>query len=164
MRPEMSKLSTVIYEILKWIERVLLSATLIVVAMQIIMRYFVGKPLSWSEVLARQIFIWMMMLAIPIMFYGRTYLAFDLLLGSLPKKIHNVVQLIVDLLMLTFCVFIVYCAATLIMNTNPARLTPNVKVPYVFMYSSLLISMVLSTIMVGDHVRISIRKCFGKGE
>ena len=137
---------------------VLLAIATVVVALQIIMRYVVGHPLSWSEQLARFIFIWMMMLAIPIMFYGRTYLCFDLLLGALPKNVHDWIQLLIDVLMFIFCVYNLYNSANLILHTKPTLMTAGVRVPQVFMYSSLCISMFLSSIVMGDHLRLSVRK------
>lgn len=162
MKYEMSKLSTCIDKGLRITVRILLAIAFLVVCAQIFMRYVVGHPLSWSEVLARMFFIWMMMLAIPIMFYGRTYLSFDLLLGSLPKKVHDWVQLFIDILMFVFCVYNVYNSANLILHTSPTRLTINVQVPFVFMYSSLFISMLLSSIITGDLVRLSVRRCLRK--
>ena len=161
-KSEMSRLSNWIDKGLRFTVKILLSVAFIVIIMQVFMRYVVGHPLTWSEVLARMIFIWMMMLGIPIMFCGRTYLAFDLLLGSLPNNIRKWVQLFIDFLMLVFCVYNVYNSGNLILHTSPSRLTPNVQVPYVVMYSSLFISMLLSSIIMGDHLRLSIRRCLKK--
>jgi len=162
MKSEMSRLSTYIDKGLRIVVRILLAIAFVIIVMQVFMRYVVGHPLTWSEVLARMIFIWMMMLGIPIMFYGRTYLSFDLLLGSLPQKTHDWVQLVIDILMLVFCVYNVYNSGNLMLHTSPSRLTPNVQVPYVFMYGSLFISMLLSSVIMGDHLRLSIRRCFKK--
>ena len=161
-RSELSKLTIWIDNGLRFVVKILLAIAFIVIVMQVIMRYVVGHPLTWSEVLARMIFIWMMMLGIPIMFCGRTYLSFDLLLGALRPNARKWVQLVIDLLMLVFCVYNVYNSGNLILHTSPSRLTPNVQVPYVFMYSSLFISMLLSSIIMGDHLRLSIRRCFTK--
>ena len=158
----LSKLSRIIVTFLRYVVAALLAICVVIVTAQVIMRYAVGSPLSWSEVLARMLFIWMMFLSVPIMFYDETYLSFDLLIDSLPRKIQNGLRVFIDVAICAFCIFNAYNAAMLILNTKPTILTPNVQVPYVVMYASVLISMVLSSIVSLDHLRVLLKRLMKK--
>ena len=85
---------------------VLLGVALIIITLQVFFRYILQNPLSWSEQTARCLFIWMIMLAVPVLFYRKGAVAFDLLVDMLPRRAQDIVKVLVQLLILGLPCFI----------------------------------------------------------
>lgn len=119
---------------------VLMSVMTIVIFVQVIMRYVFNNSLSWSEELARYIFIWMIYLGVS---YGcklQKHLKIDAALGLFPKSIRPIVRIIGDILFLIFAVYIVYtgftyAAAQPTFNMHSTAL----KIPMEYIYSSTVV-------------------------
>lgn len=77
---------------------ILFSAMLIVGTLQVFNRFFINASLSWSEELQRYAFIWLVFIAIPVAYNRSAHLRVDSIVGLLPKRIQNLLALVVDLL------------------------------------------------------------------
>lgn len=66
-----SKVLAKIIRVIEYILMVLLAAALIIITLQVLFRYILAAPLNWSEQTARCLFIWMIMLAVPVLFYRK---------------------------------------------------------------------------------------------
>ena len=77
------------------IERILIGLMLIfvgIIVVQIVWRYILNSPLTWSEQVSRYLFIWAMLLAIPIVTRKKQDIAFDLLVNKFPEKFRIKIQ------------------------------------------------------------------------
>ena len=81
---------------LKWISGLLLVAFTLLTLAQVISRYIFSMPLSWSEQLARYMFIWMLMLFMPVIMRHGNNLGFDLIINKLPKTAQDVFWIICE--------------------------------------------------------------------
>ena len=79
----------------------LVSFTLLTLV-QVITRYLFNMPLSWSEQLARYLFIWMLMLYMPVIMRHGNNLGFDLIINKLPQKAQDIFWLICEALIAGF--------------------------------------------------------------
>ena len=83
---------------------VLLVALCMVVSLQVICRYALVHPLSWTEELASLLFVWMTLLGASIALREGQHFAVELLQRKLPPKIRRGVRCLVALLVLIFSV------------------------------------------------------------
>ncbi|WP_017727106.1 TRAP transporter small permease [Halalkalibacterium ligniniphilum] len=79
----------------------------VVIAMQVFMRYVMGSSLSWSEELARYCFIWLVYLGISYGVKKQRHIKVDVALILLKDKGKLIVHMIANLLFLAFAIFVV---------------------------------------------------------
>ena len=121
---------------------VLLGIAIAIIAAQVFWRYVLKDPLNWSEQTARCIFIWMMMLSVPVLFYRKGAVAFDLILDSLPKKIQDVMRILVQLVILFFACFYLKASIELCIQTGN-RILSGLEIPMNMLYTAPVVSMIL---------------------
>lgn len=119
--------------VLERIVTIMITATVIIILLQVFMRYVISSPLSWTEQVARYLFIWMMMLGVPIMFYRKMYMAFDLVFDSLPPKMQKVLSIIIKVTIAIFALFFFRHSLTLCIKTW-GRMTSGIKIPLYCIY------------------------------
>ena len=98
----------VIEKVLRFICYLLFAGFHILVFIQIFTRYVMGSSLTWTEQAARYLFIWMIMLFVPVVTRGMDNLSFDVLLGKLPEKVKEVTLIICDILIALFAAYWCY--------------------------------------------------------
>lgn len=91
----------------------LLVAFTLLTLIQVVMRYVAKSPLSWSEQLARYLFIWMLMLYMPVIMRHGGNLGFDLIVNRLPKKAAEIFWLICEFLIACFAALYCYYSVRL---------------------------------------------------
>lgn len=102
--------------ILKWLdehlEEVLIGIfsliMVVVIALQIFMRYVMDNSLSWSEELARYCFIWLVYLGISLAVKKGRHMSVEILLVVLKGKAKIILNIISNLLFLSFALFAVF--------------------------------------------------------
>lgn len=129
----------------------LLGASILIIAAQIVRRYFFHSPLSWSEQTARCIFVWMTMLCVPCIFRRKGMIAFDLLVNMLPKKLQYVFALIVEFIVLFFACFYLYNAVQLCISTG-ARVMAGVAIPQNAIYIAPVIAMFFLILVLIEQI------------
>ena len=75
---------------MEWICMAFLAVAVAIIAVQVFWRYVLGSPLAWTEEVSRYIFIWIVMLGIPIMFNRDIAICFDLFSGKLMAIIGSI--------------------------------------------------------------------------
>jgi len=109
----MKKFLDVWTKILWYITGVLVLATIVVVTMQIFWRYVFSNPLSWTEQIGRYLFVWIVMMAVPVGLYRNGLYSFDLLLSKLKGVPALVVKTVNYLACLCFSGYYFYAATVL---------------------------------------------------
>lgn len=105
------------------------------VAVQVIWRYVLSNPLPWTEQAARYLFIWMLMLAMPILVRRKNNMVFDLLYNRFPEKVQKAVQIITLILIGAFGV--VYFMGSLELCIKAAGKTAiGLGIPMVWVYGA----------------------------
>lgn len=139
-------------KILLWLDKyleecfmlLLLSAMVILMGLQIFMRYVLKASLAWPEEMIRYMFIWFVFLGVS---YGVRYnihLRVDLLEIGLPK-LKPVLNVLQDMVFLAFCVYMVQPAyagvRALIRN---GQTSAAMDMPMYLVYMSLFIGFILA--------------------
>lgn len=115
---------------------VVLALLSLFVVLQVVCRYALGTPLTWSEELARYLQIWMVMLGSAVMMRKGGHLAIDLVTASLPKKVKRGTDFIVFATIIVF--FGIVCYEGIFLTINAARQTsPAMNMPMSYVYASL---------------------------
>lgn len=152
----MSKFNAVLIKAIEWILAFLLGIAVLMILSQVIFRYGLHSPLSWTEQTSRYLFIWMMMLSTAVMFYRNSAMAFDLLLHNMPKKMRFWVEALILAIVIAFAAYYSYQALILTIKVA-GRFTSGVRVPLNFMYSSMFISNLFVVLIMAekfiDHFR-----------
>ena len=138
----MIKLINKLMALVSIIATLFLAASVVIVTMQIVWRYVLSHPLGWTDQMARFSFMWFTMLGIPVMFNKNIMMSFDLVIDAIPGKAHDIIEIIIRLLGIFFCVCYAIFSIELCIKTGP-RLFPGVKIPYNSLYSSQIVCAVL---------------------
>ena len=128
--------------IIEKILMVLLGIAIAIISAQVFWRYVLKDPLNWSEQTARCLFIWMMMLSVPVLFYRKGAVAFDLIVDSLPKKAQDIMRILVQLVILFFACFYLKASIQLCIQTG-SRILSGLEIPMNMLYTAPVVSMTL---------------------
>ncbi|MCC5809082.1 MAG: TRAP transporter small permease [Ectothiorhodospiraceae bacterium] len=86
----------------------LLAVTATLVMYQVIMRFVVGEPSTWSAVASRTAMIWCVFLGLAAAFRTQSMLRVEIIYSLAPQRFHLLVDTIIYLLCLTFFVLLIY--------------------------------------------------------
>ncbi len=74
-----------------------LIATTSLVLLNVFMRYFLNRPLTWSEEVATTCFVWTIFIGGAVTFRNKAHLGVDILIKHLPTKARAVIQFLMDI-------------------------------------------------------------------
>lgn len=123
---------------------VLLGSMVVIMGVQVFMRYVLSNSLAWPEELTRYLFIWFVFLGISYGIKNNVHLKVDLLEVILPGC-KQVLCLVQDLLFLVFCLIMVQpslSGVSLLMDSG--QTSPAMQVPMFLIYISLLAGFLLA--------------------
>ena len=116
----------------------LIAGTVVLISAQVLFRYVLQNPISWSEQLARYIFIWVCMLGAPLALYkGATY-NFDVLITKLPHKLLGCVNIFNDFIAFLFCCYWGYWSVQIVIKSG-WRATSGVVVKMGYLYGAQIV-------------------------
>jgi TRAP-type C4-dicarboxylate transport system permease small subunit len=105
----------------------------VAVFLQVVFRYVVNQPLSWSEELARYVFVWASMLGASMGVKRKSHFGLDALLKLFPQTQKKAIEIVLYCLMSIFLIVLVYYgtkfSSELYVQTAPG-LNITMAVPY----------------------------------
>lgn len=131
----MKKLLDVWTTILWYFTAVLVFASVVVISMQIIWRYAFRNPIGWSEQVGRYIFVWIVMMAVPVGLWRQGLYRFDLILNKLRGATAMIVKTINYLACLGFSGYFFYNAMYLCINGG-WRYAQGVHIKMIWLYAA----------------------------
>lgn len=140
---------------LKWLDESLEETLLVILLLlislamgaQIIARYVFNSPLTWSEELARFLFIWSGFLSISYCFKRQISIKIEQVVSFLPRRVAAVVKIVEKGTMLVFYIYMVPFAFTYFNNAlTSGQLSPAMQIPMYFIYIAPLVGFILSII------------------
>ena len=90
----------------RWVMFLLLEGMTLVLGIQIFCRFVLNNSLTWSEELARFMFIWSTFLSIGFCLKEGISLKIDTLISLFPKKVQAVILLLGDVVMTVFFLYL----------------------------------------------------------
>ena len=105
-------------DVLEKVEKAILAVTVgimvIIIAYQVIMRYIFAHANSWSEELARYLFIYDVMIGAAIAIRRNSHLQIDILINLMKPKVRTILTIIATLAGMVFMVFLLSYSITLV--------------------------------------------------
>lgn len=121
---EFKKLIEIVDNIIKYVAIAAFSVMSVLIILQVIFRYLLGSSLSFSEELARFLFIWSSMLGAAMCLKRRSHIGFDLLMLHIPRGLQKYGLLITNVMSLAFYAILVIfgfkVSAVTMGQTSPA--------------------------------------------
>lgn len=150
------KIFSAIVKVLKLLSVALTIAFSLITLASVVSRYFLKAPFNWSEQTCRYLFIWSVMLYMPVIMREKGNLGFDLLVNKLPVNVQKILSIICKVLIDVFAVF--YCSYTIrfIIKTFGKKFG-GIKVPYWSVYSAqavgaFLLALFTTEIIINDII------------
>ncbi|MCD8242024.1 MAG: TRAP transporter small permease [Lachnospiraceae bacterium] len=110
---------------------VLMVTFTVVLFIQVVMRYVFNNSLSWSEELARYIFIWMVFIGISYGAKQMKHLKIDVFLSIFLKKVRPYLVILADVIVLILSVVVAYSAILVVQNYMKIKVkSPALFIPY----------------------------------
>lgn len=143
----MSSLARLLDRILFGTIALLLAAMVADVTIQVFFRYVIQDPPTWTEELARYLFIWQIFLAAGVAFGRGSHIVVDALLMALPRAGKRVLLIVSNLMVLAFLLVLIWQGANmagLTSNTFSTAMTLNMGM----VYAALPVGAVVSALYV----------------
>jgi len=83
-----------------------------IICLQVVMRYVFQNSLVWSEELSRYLFIWLIYFAVSYTARREKHIRIDAAISLYPKKLRPYIDILSELIVLGFSVFIAVTAIT----------------------------------------------------
>ncbi|MBR4015029.1 MAG: TRAP transporter small permease [Anaerotignum sp.] len=125
----------------------LIFAMSIIIFVQVIMRYIFQNSLTWSEELARYLFVWLVYFSVSYTARREKHIRIDAAINLYPKKLRPYIELLSEIIVLAFSVFIAVTGVTVFKKiTWSGQLSPAIGIPMQFVYAAPLVGFVLTAI------------------
>lgn len=121
-----------IYKLLMIVFMAVLTATIIV---SVFWRYVLDNPIVWTEQLARFMFVWAIMLGIPVYYRNGLATYLDLVVEKFPEKAKKLVSIIMDACVGLFGLFYGYASFLYIAQSGSTKFQ-GLGCPSSFVYAS----------------------------
>jgi C4-dicarboxylate transporter DctQ subunit len=125
-----SKLDVALSKAEEFLLGVLLTTASLVLFANVVARYVFNWGFPWAEELVRYEIIWMVFLGGSIAARQGLHIGVDLLVRFAPVPLRKPIDILINLISLTFCLLILYYGASLISQTKMfGQVSPALQVP-----------------------------------
>jgi TRAP-type C4-dicarboxylate transport system permease small subunit len=114
---------------------------------QVFMRFIIGQPSTWSEVLVRSIMIWTVYLAAAAAFREGSMIAAEVVVRAVPRTLGKAMQIFAGLLSLVFLAILVRTGIDMVGRTQ-AQILSGLEIPIFWVYLALPIGGTLAMLAV----------------
>ncbi len=132
----------------------ILGALTAVVFSQVVSRYFLHAPLSWSEELARFLLMWLAMLSAAYAFRTKSHFALRIVVEQFPDTLKRGVSIAVHLVVTLFFLVILYQGVKYVQGVS-GHIAPALQIPMEIPYSSIIVG---SALIVWDSAQATLRE------
>lgn len=131
-----------------------LAFSTLLIFVQVIFRYVLNDSITWSEELARYIFIWMIWLGTSVSMKQKEHIRMDMLMNAVHGKGKLVLDLVSGIIMLAFCIFLVKYGWDLVASMmSRGNKSVALRLPMWIVYSSLPFSQLIVALrLIGSIV------------
>ncbi|MDD5703671.1 MAG: TRAP transporter small permease [Dehalococcoidales bacterium] len=127
--------------------------SLILVFVQVVMRYIFNYSLSWSEELARYIFVWQSWLGFCLALRHGKHIRVDIVSHWLSPKLKIAFELIAWSLSLIMVLFLVTNGFKLLhLLASRGQVSPALRMPMSYAYAAVPVSCLLGSVLIVGHI------------
>ncbi len=132
-------------------------AIVLIMGLQVIMRYVFKQSISWSEEMSRYFFIWFTFLGISYAVHNNSHIRLDIIEQFVPA-LKKPLEYIGDLFFLLFCAYMIKPGITVIyFLKNSNQLSPAMQFPMLFVYAALWIGLLLTIVRLIQKYYLKIK-------
>jgi len=114
---------------------------------QVFMRFVIGQPSTWSEVLVRSIMIWTVYLAAAAAFREGAMIAAEVLVRAVPRAVGRLMQIFAGALSAVFLFILVWTGIQMVGRTQ-AQTLAGLEIPIFWIYLALPVGGTLALLAV----------------
>jgi TRAP-type C4-dicarboxylate transport system permease small subunit len=114
----------------------------VAVFLQVVFRYVVNQPLSWSEELARYVFVWASMLGASMGVKKKTHFCLDAFLKLFPQTQRKIIEAFLYVLISVLLIVLVYYGA-LFSRDLYVQTAPGLNIPMAIPYAAVPVGALL---------------------
>lgn len=160
-------------KLLRWLDKyfeeyflIITSALMVlVIFLQVIMRYFLGDSLRWSEELARYLFIWMIYIGVSSAVKYQKHIAVDALANAFKEKGQIILNIVANFLFLAFAVTMTFIGYDLTMTmVDRGQTAPTLPISMSLVYAAGPVGMGLTSIRILQHLISQFKKMRNLGQ
>ena len=138
------------------------TATTLLVLMNVFLRYFMNTGIYWSEEVATMCFVWCIFVGSASAYKNGAHLGVDLLVKKLPKVPRAIVKILVDILLIAINGYILYLSIKFV-STSYQKPTAVLAISSAWVSSSLIVGFGLTTIYaIRDLIRDIVKTVKGE--
>lgn len=119
---------------------ILLMIAVVFVLVQIVFRYLLKSPLGWTNQMCQFLYVWIVMLGLPVLFHTKSVTAFDYLSSKMGEKAQTVLHIIVCILSLFFAVCFISFSWQFMLKKGAMMIPAFRVIPYYTVYASMPVS------------------------
>ncbi|WP_242965247.1 TRAP transporter small permease [Petroclostridium xylanilyticum] len=117
----------------------------VVIFFQVIMRYVFRSSLTWSEELARYLFVWIVYFAISYAVKERKHIKIEAALYLMPKNVRPYMPIIGDIIVFVFSAFIIVTSWEIVLRqASGGQISPAMRIPMQYIYAAPFVGFTLT--------------------
>lgn len=156
-----------IYEKLNKVEEYIASSLLIITSLlvfvQVILRYFAGYSISWSEEIALMMIVWFIFLGSSIAVREKAHVNMDAIPNILPPKAKLIMEVVSVVISIIFCAVIAVAGVNMAIGAHDIGSTStSLKIPLYVPYASVPVGLFLMTVRYLVQLKDLIMEMTGK--
>lgn len=133
-------------------------AMVVIIFMQIVMRYVFNDSLTWSEEIARYIFLWQIWVGLSYGVKKSKHIRVEIIKYHLNAKGKKIIEMIATLIWMAFGIFLFYRAGIVMTKVySSGQLAPATHLPMWLPYASVFVGVGLMLIRLLQKVFIDIK-------
>jgi len=136
----MESIKQIIDKILAWVCIFLLSAMTVLVTYQVVVRYFFNSPNSYTEIVSKYMFVWMIMYGSAYVFGLREHMNIAFVRDKMPAKARIIVEMIGELIIALFTAIVLIYGGYTQMIDQMVQLDATLQIPMGIIYSAVPVS------------------------
>jgi TRAP-type C4-dicarboxylate transport system permease small subunit len=129
----------------------LLGVMVVVVFVQVIFRFFIQQPLSWSEEVARYVFVWIIWMGAAVAVKHGAHPGMDLLTKSFSPRWRRITEVVMALLYAATLCTMVFTGFALV-HANMSQPSPAMELPMGIPYAAVPLAAFIMLLNVGCYV------------
>lgn len=132
-------------------------AMTVLLFVQVVTRYVLGRSFTWTEEIATIFFVWMVYLGVCAAVLRRKHLRIDAFVEAMPFKIKKILLIISNIIFIAFLLYLIFPLSRMVMNyAVRGAATPLLKFPNAVAYGMLPVSFGLTCIrLVQEIIRLA---------
>ncbi|MBC7147600.1 MAG: TRAP transporter small permease [Thioclava marina] len=142
---------------------VLVSAMSLLVGVQIFMRYVMSASLSWSEELARYLFIWATYLGVAFAVRRDAHIRVSMLVSILPPGLALAIRILTHLIFAGFAAFVMYEGWLMVERTfRFGQTSASLGIPMGYVYLAPVTGFALTLLRLAQAAVLDLRRLRGR--